>query len=121
MIDCEVKISRAKNTDHYPIYGTIETNMKQSKKQRSDRCKPEKYWKPDADRMADYNRRIFELLWDKEEQKRKYVKERCGESEESKNKNEVGLETPCTPDNKGNEERHEIDIKTGGHTSMQSL
>ena len=52
------------------------------KKQQSGRCKPKKDWKPDTERMAEYNRRIFELLWDEEEQKTQNIKEHYGSTKE---------------------------------------
>ena len=63
IMDCEVRIDKATHIDHYPIYGTLKTNMKLGKKQQERHCKPKKYWKPDEERMKEYSRRIVEILW----------------------------------------------------------
>ena len=68
--------------------------MKLGRKQQSNQSKPEKYWKPAADKMMEYNRSIFEVLWGKEEQRHKNIVE----VEKVWTENS---EVPSTPDNLG--------------------
>ena len=103
MIDCEVKMNKAKNTDHYPIYGTIKTSMKMRNKQQEDRGKAKKYWRPDADTMDEYNSRIFEIIWDKEEQRRKLEKQ----EEWQRNRDWSNYVKPLNPDEVGGKREEE--------------
>ena len=52
ILDCEVRISKAKHTDHYPIYGTLKTNLKLGKKHQDRHGEPKKYWKPDEEKKS---------------------------------------------------------------------
>ena len=60
--DCETRINCAKNSDHYPIYADIRTNMKLAGQDKENRAGPKKYWKPDQIRQGEYNRRVFEIV-----------------------------------------------------------
>ena len=96
-------LTKQKNTDHYPIYGTLKQQQDYPiygtlRKQQDKQCRPKKYWKPDVERMKEYNRRIFEILWSKEEQRRK-------DMENSKDEGAENLATPSTPDCTGNKQR----------------
>ena len=92
-MDCEVRIDKAKHNDHYPIYGTLKTNMKLGKKQQERHCKPKKCWKPDEERMKEDNRRIFEVLWSKEEQRRKEMED--SKKEEGRKEGRKGRKEPA--------------------------
>ena len=50
ILDCEVKMEAAKDSDHYQIYGKIQTNMKLGKKKDEEENKAMKYWKPEEER-----------------------------------------------------------------------
>ena len=63
--DCEVKIESGKNSDHYPIYAEVRTNMKLAGRERQSKEGAKKYWKPDDEKKMGNNRRICELLWEK--------------------------------------------------------
>ena len=82
-------------------------NMKLGKKIDNRQSKPKKYWKPDEGRMSEYNKSIFETLWQKDEQIRK-------ETEADTEGKTVDLEAPQKRNMKnrncnaqGNRKRHE--------------
>ena len=67
MLDCEVRLTGLRIQIIIQCMELLRQMRNSGKQPQSDRCKPKKHWKPDTDRMAEYN----ELLWDKEEQRRK--------------------------------------------------